>query len=150
MEERIKNSCKTLRGLRPQREKYEKVGERGRGRDERAGVCRQLSRSMARMQTQESSQMQTQAEWAEERGATTSVHPALVMLASHNCHTQTFWLSLYWDFSVYYVCVSRQRHCCQMGIRCQVRLLSVQCEETRMLLEGATSLERMCACITGN
>lgn len=147
MEERIKNSCKTLR---TQREKYEKVGGRGGGGNERASVHRQLSWSMTRMQTQESSQKQMQAKWAEKWGATTSVHPASLMLASHNCHTQTFWLSLYWDFSVYYFCVSRQQHCCQVGIRCQVRLLPVQCEETRTLTEDATSLEWMCTCITSN
>lgn len=63
------------------------------------------------------------------RKGVSNSQPVLV-LATHSCHTQMFWLSLCWGFSVYYFCVSQQRRSCQMVMGCQVRLLPVWCEET--------------------
>lgn len=104
------------------------------------GVSIQLSRSLARMLAQGSrpslphlQQGKMQILDAPKGGigwSKTNLCLAWVVKATYICHTQMFWLSLCWEFSVYYFRVSRQGHFCRMVMGCQVRLLPMWSEET--------------------
>lgn len=112
------------------------------GRKVTDGTCvsTQLSRSMARMSVQGSG-LSFPYSWQDKMQmlgtpnggigwATTNMCLVWVVQATYICHTQMFWLSLCWDFPVYYFCVSRLWHSCQMVMGCQVRLLPMWSEET--------------------